>query len=677
LSKKSIDTARAVASPRISRKQQGRRAAYLRPLSGFVALLLSTTALAQPLDPDGNVGATNYKTLPFASNVFGSSWGGSVGLTPMELFYQSNPNSFYYNASDMQSAKATSSDLDAQGIVPISGAQRWDDTFAASFATAFPGEPSWVTADRASGNFPNLPEFAAWRNWVNAHPQYWDAAPDGGTMPTGYRSWGGQWGHISPATPLDAADCPTGMTSCTWGDFFAYRWAETSALTGVYGIQLADYTDSEPDSPSNYQNFNPKSVAAFAAQYGYSNLTGMTTTQQSTWIIDNAFSQWTDYLDASYGHFFGALASRMGAATGKEALVIGGGDTSPGWRRLVGTDARQIALNMDPKNYLTHFDDQVIQVGRQGPVAAPPNQELSGFVVAAAREPLIRNGAMLEADDAAYWQAIPSFYPSLSSSAQKEVGYKLLKRLWLWSSWASIADRSGNVRRALAYISRDYWDVGTLDSIAGLQKLVQGIYPTSPFGAALYYPVSVERAVEQAGVKTVGPNALFNMYMLPNVLQSFLDSGAPVGYYVSDAGLPAIVAGSANAPSAWVVLDANGLLPADEQAKLAAIAPVVTSAAELAALPNQPLTFSAGLSGFGFYSNQSSLVLVVTDTDTGPAAAAVSGTVSLTQLPVADGVHKITDLFTNVTSAITITGGKASLPVQVARWDTQTYALTP
>ena len=46
---------------------------------------------------------------------------------------------------------------------------------------------------------------------------------------------------------------------------------------------------------------------------------------------------------------------------------------------------------------------------------SPPMQELAGFVIAAAREPLMRNGANLEADDPAYWSAIAQFYPSLSS----------------------------------------------------------------------------------------------------------------------------------------------------------------------------------------------------------------------------------------------------------------------
>ena len=71
---------------------------------------------------------------------------------------------------------------------------------------------------------------------------------------------------------------------------------------------------------------------------------------------------------------------------------------------------------------------------------------------------------------------------------------------------------------------------------------------------------------------------------------------------MSDAALGAIAKGSAYAPSAWVVLDAgNGYMPAGEMSQLQAIAPVVTSVAGLAAVPQQPLTFSAGLSGFGFF----------------------------------------------------------------------------
>jgi len=324
------------------------------------------------------------------------------------------------------------------------------------------------------------------------------------------------------------------------------------------------------------------------------------------------------------------------------------------------------------------WDDHAIQADRVGPVAAPPMQELAGFAIAAAREPLIRNGANLEADDPAYWTAITKFYPTLDHATQREVGDKLLKRLWLWSSWAYIADRVGNVRRALALTSRDYWDGGSLTALAPLTDLIRQVIPTRPFGAALYYSVAVERAFEQAqGAKIGTGNGDLDAYLPPADLQSFIDVGAPVGYYVSDAALPAIAKSTANAPSAWVVLDAAGLLPPTERDRLTAIAPIATSADALAALPDQPLTLPHGLAGFGFYSQKGQLIVVISNPATAADAQTVSGDIRLTGLTLSDGTHVMRDLFAGKDQPISVSRHGATIPVRVARWDTIVFSIPP
>ena len=474
------------------------------------------------------------------------------------------------------------------------------------------------------------------------------------------------WGHISPGTPLNPSDCPPDMTSgCVYSDLYAYQWAKTSKLTGSYGLTLADFNDSEPANPSTYQNFNPSLVALFAKQYGYSN-------PQPSWIIQTAYSNWNDFISNTYAHFFNQLVSRINQATGYQALIIGAGDTSPGWRRCVGTDNRIIAKGMNPKNYLTHFDSQSIQVGRQGPVQAPPNQELSPIVLSAAREPLIRNGIILEADDAAYWSAISTFYPSLNANDQKEVGYKLLKRIWIWIENAHILDRSGNVRRAIAYASRDYWDTGTIDTIPNLTKVLKDIIPARPFGPALYYSTSVERAVESQTNQT---GQLPTTYMLPNVLQQFLDQGAPIGFYVSDASLAKLK--KQDAPSAWVVLNAGSMLPSPELAELSKTAPVVTNISDLNSLPNQPLTLPPWISGFAFYKDNGHLVLILTNTSTLPDSTSNSGQITLNLLDFPDGSYSLKELFSNSKAAINVSKGHAQFQVNISRWDTQVFVLSP
>src|SRR6185312_5345556 len=274
---------------------------------------------------------------------------------------------------------------------------------------------------------------------------------------------------ISPLTPLDAKDCPPDTKAgCDWGDVYAWRWAQSSAKTGAYGLVLSDFSDSQPGVASNVHDFNPRIVAAFVAA-GTPYDGGLTDQNplpdRAGWIVTNHFNAWNDFIAAGYAEFYAALAARVGAATGRQALIVDQCGLTPAARRLFGIDARIVAQKFSPQNYVCMWDDHVIQADRTGPIETPPIQELAGFVLAAAREPLIRNGANLEADDEAYWTAIAKFYPALNQADQREVGQKLLKRLWVWSAWAHIADRSGNVRRALAFVSRDYWDDGKLTAL--------------------------------------------------------------------------------------------------------------------------------------------------------------------------------------------------------------------
>jgi len=652
-----------------------------RRLGAALLLLLGSqhreVLAAEPTDGLGNYGRTSYLKLPFANDVYQNCWACSSYLEPGQLFFENNPNSFFNNAQMMATARYGAAAQEAAGVLPNGVQQRWEDTYAASFpAGTFPNAPANVESDRAAGNLSNDGAFVAWRDFITSHPQYWDTAFDGGTMPSEadyFRAWGGQWGFISPLTPLDAADCPTGESACTWGDVFAGRWAKSAALSGGYNIALSDFGDSQPDRTSNYHDFNPRLIAKFAQASGIAVPAG-TVPDQAKWIIANASPAWNDFLSEGYGTFFATLSSQLGAATGKQSVVIDQCGWSPSYRRWFGTDERIIATKLSPSHYLCLWDDQMIQTPRSGPVLAPPMQEVAGYVLAAAREPLMRNGANIEADDAAYWSAIAGFYPGLDATAQKEVGYKLLKRLWVWSSWAHIADRAGRVRRALAFASRDYWDAGTLTALNPLTKLIQTIYPAQPFGPAVYYSSTVERAREQQQGGIQGVGSFDNYYLAPPVLQSFVDGGGVAGYYVSDAALGTIGKNLANAPSAWIVLDAQGQMPQSELNQLAAIAPVVTSVAGLAALPNQPLSFTGGLTGFGFYDQNHRLIVVVSNPSTQPTATPLVGMIRLTGL--AGHRYVVTDLFSNTTQSLTATGGRAMMPVRMGRWDTRVFAFS-
>jgi hypothetical protein len=638
---------------------------------------LSTTSWAsEPMSAEGDVGNTSYTALPFQKQVYDLCFNCSPDLEPAELFFQANPQSPFNDPAKMAQTREDTAAKEKAGVIPSAGIQRWEATFAASFPEGtFAGEPDWVDADREKG-FARMPEFVAWRDWIAGHPQYLDMAADGGTMPAAFRAWGGSWGHISPLTPLDAKDCPPDARGgCDWGDAYAWRWALSSAKTGAYGLILSDFSDSQPGFASNTHDFNPRIVAAFVAAgtpYDGGVSPASPLADRANWIVSAHYNQWNDFIAAGYAKFYAALIAHVGAATGKKALIVDQCGLTPAARRLFGTDARILAQQLPPRNYLCMWDDHVMQADRAGPIESPPIQELAGFVLAAAREPLIRNGANLEADDEAYRTAIAKFYPTLSAQDQHEVGDRLLKRLWIWSAWAHIADRSGKVRRAIAFASRDYWDGGSLAALDPLAKVLRSTVPARPFGPALYYSVAVERAVEQAAAKKVGTGDKEIPAYLPAAdLRDLIDGGAPVGYYVSDAALGAIGKDRArNSPSAWIVPDADGLLPPAEQSALQAVAPVTTSAEALAALPDQPLKLPKGLSGFGFYNAGGALILVIGNPDTRPDAKSVSGTVQLTKLEVADGVHQLRNPLTGSSQQIAVSGHSATFPVDVARWDT-------
>jgi hypothetical protein len=646
-------------------------AAALFAVAGF-----SVAQASEPMSVEGDVGETSYTALPFQKQVYDLCFNCSPDLEPAELFFQANPRSPLNDLAKMAQTREDAVAKEQARIIPSAGIQRWEATFAASFSKGtFAGEPDWVDADREKG-FARMPEFIAWRDWIAGHPQYLDMAADGGTMPVAFRTWGGSWGHISPLTPLDANDCPPDARGgCDWGDAYAWRWAQSSAKTGAYGLILSDFSDSQPGFTSNIHDFNPRIVAAFVAA-GTPYDGGVTPSgppaDQANWIVSTHYNRWNDFIAAGYAKFYAALISRVGAATGKKALIVDQCGLTPAARRLFGTDARIAAQQLPTRNYLCMWDDHVIQADRAGPIASPPVEELAGFVLAAAREPLIRNGANLEADDEAYRTAVAKFYPALSIHDQREVGDRLLKRLWIWSAWAHIADRSGKVRRAIAFASRDYWDGGSLVTLDPLAKVLRATVPARPFGPALYYSVTVERAVEQAAArKVMTRDEEIPTYLPAADLRKLIDGGAPVGYYVSDAALGAIGQDHArNAPSAWIVPDAGGLLPPAEQSALKAVAPVVTSADALAALPDQPLKLPKGLSGFGFYDGSGALILVIGNPDTGPDAKPVSGAVQLAQLEGADGLRQLRNPLTGTTQQITVSGHSAALPVNVARWDT-------
>jgi len=609
---------------------------------------------APTINAQGQVGRTNYETLPFASSIYGQSWGASPGLTPGNLFWQHGSN--FTNPQTMASARQYANGLTAKGIVPASGAQRWEDTYEASQpASLFPGEPSWIAADRQNLGLLNKPEFQAWVRWQKAHEKLFMLGADGGQEGSDFRPWRGNWGHISPLMPLPEGDWPAGVTNAKYGDWYAFRWGETAQRSGAYGIMLSDFSDSQPVSPSFKIGFNPQVIAGFQAKLGRT-IQGSDVPSKARYINTHYYSQWNDYLAEGYANFYAVLASRLSTA-GHPALIIDQCGQWPSARRLQGTDAHIIAHSMPSANYICIWDNQTMQVGRSG---QPMIWGIGGMVVAAAREPDIRNGGNLSADDDNFWQATGHFWGNLSWSDQHERGLKELKRAWLETAWSHIATRQGTVRRALAFMQRDYWDKGSVDPT--VERLIRGIVPTRPFGYALYYSLAAERNVETTVPEKGGSNAT---YMNPNRLLAFKDGGGPVGYYVSTAGLPALK--PAARPAAWIVLD--GRVPADELEKLRRIAPVLTSVEQAKRFSGARLVYSDHLSGMGFYDQHNRLIVTVSNlTDQG-----LNGSVRVRGLPA--GSYTATDLVMGAVVHFTVADGSSLMQFPITRWDTRIFVI--
>jgi len=617
-------------------------------------LVNQPTTCAATINADGQVGRTSYDTLPFASTIYAQSWGASPGLAPGNLFWQHGTN--FTNPQTMAAARQFANKLTARGIVPASGAQRWEDTYEISQpASQFPGEPSWIADDRNNMGLVNKPEFQAWVQWQQAHSHLFMVGADGGPEGADFRAWRGDWGHISPLMPMPQNEWPAGVNNANYGDWYAYRWGETAQRSGAYGIMLSDFTDSQPISPSYQIGFNQQVVAGFQAKLGRT-IPGSDIPAQARFINAHYYPQWNDYLAQGYADFYAVMANRLSKA-GHPALIIDQCGQWPSARRLQGTDAYIIAHSMPPANYLCIWDNQTMQVGRNG---QPMIWGIGGMVIAAAREPNIRNGGNLSADDDAFWQAAAYFWGNLSYNDQHERGLKELKRNWLETAWSHIATRQGTVRRALAFMQRDYWDKGSLDP--HVEWLIRDIVPTRPFGYALYYSMSAERIVEADVPAKGGTNGT---YMNPNRLLNFKNAGGPVGYYVSNAGLSALK--PAARPAAWLVLDNR--VPKDELDKLRAVAPVLNSVAEAKRFARAPLVYSDHLSGMGFYDQHGRLIVTVSNL----INQGLNGSITLRGL--AAGNYTATDLVMGAVINFTVANGKGVMQFPITRWDTRAFAI--
>jgi hypothetical protein len=607
--------------------------------------------------------ATSYDTVPLFNDIFAPSWGASPFLSPGELFWQSG--TFFTDPRMMSQARRAAHDIDASGRVPLSGAQRWQDTYVQSRPpSVFHSPPGWVRGALAAD-----PPFRAWAEWVDAHREYLDVAQDGGSYPPEYRPWGGMDGNVLPPTPLKPADIVPGMTGATYGDLFAYRWGQLAAKTGAYGVLLSDFSDSIPHGGIDRHGFNPGIIAAFGRYIGHPLPPGPVP-EMADAILQQYGGQWADFWCDNWARFMAGIAREVGRQTGHEPLIFEGTGFSTSVERHRAADLRVI-LKATPSPEIVFNPDTLTMSPERRGLPMVLSTQIVGQM--AAYEPDARIGPVLESDDALFWTGVAKHWPELTPADQRRRGLGEVKRLWLEVGWMHIADRAGRVRRGVAFLSRGYWDQGQVP--ADVLAVMRSHVPARPFGPALYYSNVVARAREVGALASHASEDDAYFATSDGSLADLRDrDGIGLDYFVSDAALPNLRPEAR--PAAWVVLETQDprshaqLVPASELEMLARTAPVLTSLDQLRAA-ELPLRYGKHTTGIGFFDRHGDLIITVSN---------LLGTTAVVHVELAslrDGAWTASNLLAHGDVTFTVSGGHASLDLPVEGWDSLALALRP
>ena len=345
-------------------------------------------------------------------------------------------------------------------------------------------------------------------------------------------------------------------------------------------------------------------IAAFEDWLGQT-VPGTTTAAKADAIQKQFFNQWVDFQAEGWGRYLARFAREIQANTGKQPVLSVQCGATPSLSRLVAADHRIWSKYINPGNLLLFCDQTTLWSDRAG---NPSVVDIGQSTLLAAKDPAARIGANMIAEAPRFWSdvrraVVTSGMPVSDTSApgtcwdgapvtstdkvqnpltidECEWGRKEIKHGVLELSWTHIADEQGNVRRGLASIQRFDFDGGTWDP--AIVALAQGIYPTRPFGYGFYYSTAIERAVEK-DVGALHAGDLYDGYLDDYAFRQYkYGDQAAVNFLVSDVALAALAANPAAHPAAWIVPQAN-LLPAAERTALTAIAPILTTDADIIA----------------------------------------------------------------------------------------------
>jgi hypothetical protein len=586
----------------------------------FMQFTIPLAALSATLP----LAAPNPDQPPNEGAVFGIPWGMGNAQWGKQLFWNKGDTSQF---SDM---RGSADKLVSQGVVPVmsavcwAGSNRWGDTSAAN-PGAMHTDPAWV----------------AYTYWEYAHDSLTPVNTSGQYIaPLGSSS---DVGWISPAQPLPASDCPTGMKTCVWGDWAAERVARLCQATHMVGLAAADYVDGMPGFTANQIDFTPRVIQAFEDSTGIV-VPGSTVAAQASYINKNLASRWADFWDDSWAHFYTQMAQRVKLYTGVEPMIEAQCAWNVPQRRWMGVDFRRyFKMLPDPNDWYFGIE---MQCDNDRAIMSPGS--LVGiFGTYCAWEPSMPLGAKLNIDNGYLTDGLNLANIPLRDSISE------YHTQWFLVGYAHIAGRDGNVRRGAQAFQYGYND--QVDSAQpGVTPAIWAHIPKRVYGPGFYYSDTMLRAVENQGTYMNLPAVVDTAWM-----------HAPFGYFVTDAALDSLKPNAI--PTCWIV-PPTALLTSAEQAKLLKYAPILSADA---AAKVSPIHASGKGKAWGFVDQDSSLVVVVTNTDTVKALY----TVTVSGIP--GGTRTLMDGLPNaVLSQVPDAGtGTRTFQVSLASRETRPFVL--
>ena len=590
-----------------------------------------------------------YGNSNVPGTVFYQAWGAGGEAWPDQLFWQDVPQ----NNSQLGDMIASSDSIASGGSLPLGGNVAW----GFDLLNANGGEPDFADYSQDGG----YKQYGAWMD--PREGTYFALGPDG-TI-----SYPGQ-GYVSFSMPMLADDLSNGSQPETFG-----KWAGKSLGNMAVTMHLRGFWDADffigvyiPD------DYHPRLINSFEAWSG-TTVPGTTVQDRSNYITQNLSPQWIDFVNAGQVSFLAEIGKTL-LANGVSPVSGGQLSYDPEYARGTGSDPRAWETQLPGKDWMF-----VVENESQGDRSTPTDWTASYSIGASAsRVPDVTMGVDQD---------------GFCNDTSNPTAMLYNKHLWLSSGWTYIVDRNGNVRRASQLFQRNNWDAAQdcPDQVAVMRAHI----PTHPFGPAFYYSDNTARHYElpdyvedvgywfyanmQIGISTLIPAGQPNASTEPWLTQVI--QGVNLGYWMSDATDPSTLK-PADIPSAWMLYHVEHL-PADELAKLQAVAPVYDvgqdststrgdtnkwSGADKALAAGPVHATGNGLNMLAFIDQNGSVIIMVTNQDATDQNAG-----ALVFNNVSNGSFNLIGLLGTPSTNMTVANNAATVPISVAAYDTVVYEI--